>query len=228
MPESEQQNLKNYIAFMAKGNDKKLDPDTRAIALYNAAKILRFHGMELSGTQLAPDNFPGYYGIRKQNFNSCASDKSKKEKCSYNPALSEWTLCKEHFNALHDTDVNVFPGWNAPENHSTVPLAQRFHYRSKAAQLAYKAAQIAEDDDLRAVICCFGGNCLRIVSPHEADDFYKMLVNECKGSSLSKLADRERWFPVMCVPMNKEVKHPTPLQDLNAVKTLIREIFPSN
>ena len=226
LPVEHRKTLKQYLEFIRQSEEKNLSGNEKAIALYNAAKILRFHGMELSGTQLAPDNFPGYYGIRRQKFNSCASDKSKEEKCSYNPALSEWTLCKEHFNGLYYTDENVFPGWNAPENHSTVPLAQRFHYRSKAAQLAYKAAQIAEDDDLRAVICCFGGNCLRSVSPHEADDFYKMLVNECKGSLLSKLADKKRWFPVDDPIIMKEIKHPAPLADLNAVKSIIKTMFP--
>ena len=228
MPVEHKKNLKQYLEFIKQSEAKNISADEKAIALYNAAKILRFHGMELSGTQLEPDNFPGYYGIRKQNFNICASDKSKEEKCHYNPALSEWVLCKEHFDDLRFSEVNTFPGWNAPENHSTISATQRYHYRSKAAQLAYKAAQIAEDDDLRAVICFFGGNCLRAGAwYHEADDFYKMLVNECKKSQLSKLADKARWFPVDNPIIMKEIKHPTPLADLNAVKAIINKMFPN-
>lgn len=220
MPGSEQQNLKNYIAFMEKGNNRNLDPNTRAIALYNAAKILRYHGMELAGTQEAPDFFPGYFGSPLP-YDGC-------KECRFNKITGTWTLCREHWQWHRGDSTFAFPGFNAPHDYSTVPPSQRYHYRHKAAQLAMKAGRIAEDDDLRAVICIFGGNCMRKTSTPEADIFYKMLVNECKGSLLSKLADKQRWFPVTCVPMNKEVNHSTPLQDLNAVKTLIREIFPSN
>ena len=69
---------------------------------------------------------------------------------------------------------------------------------------------------------------MRKTSVPEADIFYKLLVNECKGSLLSKLADHDRWLPVTCVPMNKEVNHSTPLKNLDAAKAIIREIFPSN
>lgn len=215
LPEKELPNLKNYIAFMKKGNDKKLDADTRAIALYNAAKILRYHGMELAGTQEAPDFFPGYYG-NTLPYDSC-------DECRFNPLTSTWTLCDKHL--ARQQDIFTFPGFNAPKDHCTVPVTMRFHYRYRAAKLALDAGRIAKDDDLRAIIYIFGGNTLRHTSIPEADIFYKLLVNECKGSLLSKLADRERWFPVTCVPMNREVKHPTPLADMNAVKALIKTIF---
>lgn len=220
LPESEQQNLKNYIVFMAKGNDKKLDPDTRATALYNAAKILRYHGMELAGTQEAPDFFPGSYGTPLP-YDGC-------KECRFNKITGTWTLCREHWQWHRGDSTFTFPGFNAPKDHGTVPKSMRYHYRYRAAELALAAGRLAKDDDLRAVIYIFGGNCLRKTSTPEADIFYKMLVNECKGSLLSKLADRQRWFPVTCVPMNKEVNHSTPLAGMDAVKNLIREIFPAN
>lgn len=223
LPEQELPNLKNYIAFMEKGNDKKLDSNTRAIALYNAAKILRYHGMELAGTQLSPDNFPGGCGTGLP-YDSCAVSK-KEAKCHFNKFTGEWVMCDEHWKYHCGDRIFNFPGFNAPKNHSTVHPAQRYHYRYKAAQLAMKAGTIAADDDLRAVIYIFGGNCLRKTSLPEADIFYKMLVNECRGSLLSKLADKERWFPTTNTRMNKEVNHPTPIADLNAVKTLVKEVF---
>lgn len=218
LPENELPNLKNYIAFMEQCNNTKLDADSRAIALYNAAKILRYHGMELAGTQEAPDYFPGGYGTGLP-YDHC-------DNCRYNKFLGRWTLCREHM-ADHGNDSTMsFPGFNAPKDHRNIPQTQRYHYRYGAARLAMKAGNLAKDDDLRAIIYIFGGNCLRHTSVPEADIFYKMLVNECKKSLLSKLADHERWFPTANTTMNREVNHPTPLKDMAAVKALINEMFP--
>ena len=209
---------------MEKGNNIKLEANQRAIALYNAAKILRYHGMELAGTQEAPDFFPGGFGTGLP-YDSCALS-NKSARCQYNKLTGKWTLCEEHMIFYHDDDSFSFPGFNAPKDHRNIPATQRYHYRYQAARLALKAGNIAQDDDLRAIIYIFGGNCLRKTSLPEADIFYKMLVNECRGSLLSKLADRQRWFPTDCVRMNKEVNHSTPLKDMAAVKALIAEIFP--
>ena len=143
-----------------------------------------------------------------------------------NKFLGRWTLCREHM-ADHGNDSTMsFPGFNAPKDHRNIPQTQRYHYRYGAARLAMKAGNLAKDDDLRAIIYIFGGNCLRHTSVPEADIFYKMLVNECKKSLLSKLADHERWFPTANTTMNREVNHPTPLKDMAAVKALINEMFP--
>ena len=53
------QYLDQMNAYLAKSKDEKLSRDDRAIALLNAAKIMRFRGMELYGTQTAPDWYPG-------------------------------------------------------------------------------------------------------------------------------------------------------------------------
>ena len=219
LPQEELPNLKNYIAFMEKANNTRLDGNSRAIAIYNAAKILRYHGMELAGTQEAPDFFPGGLGgVTPDDY--CANSK-KEDRCRYNKFLGQWSLCEEHVR-WHRFRV---PGFNAPKDHCTVNPFQRYHYRHKAAQLAVKAGHLAQDDDLRAIIYIFGGNCMRKTSPVEADIFYKMLVNECRGSLLSKLADRQRWFPTDNKIMNKEVNHSTPLKDMAAVKSLIDSVF---
>ena len=223
LPEQEAANLKSYIDFMTKGNDKKLDANSRAIALYNAAKILRYHGMELAGTQEAPDFFPGGYGTGLPYDDCAVSDTPAR--CRYNALIGKWTLCREHISWHNNESTFSFPGFNAPKDHRNIPATQRYHYRYRAAQLALKAGNIAQDDDLRAIIYIFGGNCLRKTSLPEADIFYKMLVNECRGSLLSKLADKQRWFPTANAIMNKEVNHSTPLKDMAAVKALIAEIF---
>lgn len=53
--------LNKLNAYRAKSKDETLSRDDRAIALLNAAKIVRFRGMELYGTQTGPDGYPGSF-----------------------------------------------------------------------------------------------------------------------------------------------------------------------
>ena len=55
------QYLDQMNAYLAKSKDEKRSRDDRAIALLNAAKIMRFRGMELYGTKTAPDWYPGTF-----------------------------------------------------------------------------------------------------------------------------------------------------------------------
>ena len=50
--------MNSFIA-LSMSDDETLSRDDRAIALLNAAKIMRFRGMELFGTETGPDWYPG-------------------------------------------------------------------------------------------------------------------------------------------------------------------------
>ena len=218
MPEEFKGHLEQYLNYLAVGNNEKLSKDERAIALYNAAKILRYKGMELCGTETAPDNYRyhgnfGYYKIRQSR--NCSN-------CKYDKHLGTWTFCKEH------SDINDAwnPGFLAPKNYMTVPEYQRFHYRYLAAELALKAGELAQDQELRALIHLFGGECLRRTSYREAEIFYKRLVLRSRNTKLGKDADSERWFPYDVVPLRKEIHRIDPLPSLDAVKQLMKEAYP--
>ena len=212
MPAEYRDLVDRYRQFIARGADGSLSGDQRALALYNAAKIMRIRGMELAGTESAPDFYPGNYNcdgfaaIPGTTPGNCA-------KCRYEPGTGLWQFCEEHAQFFRD-DV---PGLLAVKTCDTVPRHRRFHYRYRAAELALRAGALAEDADLRALIYLFGGSCIKLDSPPEADIFYKKLVLECRGSRLSGIADELRWFPSFTMDIE-------PINSLEEVKKTVAAI----
>lgn len=218
MPDSYKVYLEQYLNFLAAGRNEKLGKNERAIALYNAAKIMRYRGMELCGTEDAPDFYvfdgdfaPGYV----RGYQDCYL-------CKYDLVFGSWTFCPKH---VQERTWN--PGLRAVKNYLTVPLHQRFHYRYLAAELALEAGELAEDQELRALIHLFGGECLRRTSAREADIFYKRLVLRSRKTKLAKAADRACWFPngPYSPILEKEICSVKPLKDLNQVKDLMKQAF---
>ena len=103
-----------------------------------------------------------------------------------------------------------------------VPRNQRFHYRYRAADLARQAADLAQDEDLRALANLFGGECLQIRTPRKADVFYKRLVRTSPNSALAQIADKLRWFP-NCPALKNELDSIEPCKTLDEVKALMRQ-----
>jgi tetratricopeptide (TPR) repeat protein len=72
----------------------------------------------------------------------------------------------------------------------------RFHYRYRAAELAWEAAtQMPDNTDETARILCEAGSWLKDRDPPAADRFYKALVRRCGDTPLGQEAERCRWFP---------------------------------
>ncbi|MBE6374223.1 MAG: hypothetical protein E7055_19430 [Lentisphaerae bacterium] len=220
LPEKFKEILDRYLAFIRASKDISKSGDEKALLLFNAAKIMRWYGMELCGTQGAPDDFPsGERGI-SADFEDCPY-------CKYDPETDQWTnICMKHRN-----DSEFTAGQSAEtQNHvyypdekrisPVVPRNQRFHYRYRAADLARQAADLAQDEDLRALANLFGGECLRLRTPRKADVFYKRLVRESPNSAIAKIADELRWFPA-CPALRNELGSAEPCKTLDEVKTLL-------
>lgn len=201
--EEQKKYLKEYLGYIEKSEDIKLTNDQRALALYNAAVIMRHKGLELCGSNIAPDNARWYgefsegyleyvHNVIPENYKpgDCFPIYSSCN-CFYEKSSGFWKFCnlhKEHFGAER------LPGLGAEIDFTKVPIHLRFHYRYRAAKLLLKAGDLAEDKNLNALINMFGGLCMKR-SPMEADVFYKRLVIKSKGTEWSEEADRIRWFP---------------------------------
>jgi tetratricopeptide (TPR) repeat protein len=145
----------------------------RAQALFEAGMITRTLGMELLGTELAPD-----WHLSGGN--------------------SEGSLTGE-YRALQHSEL--FPATSDEleryARHKADP-ERRFHYRYQAAFLGWEAAKLMENGtDETARILCTAGSWLKNTDPETADLFYKSLVRRCGTTSLGSAADRARWFPVL-------------------------------
>ena len=215
MPEYYQKQLNDYLKFIARGENKKLPAEQRALALYNAYKIMRINGMELCGTETEPDNFRYYgnYGVYS-DFKVC-------KKCSYKHKSGQWYLCGDHGRGVKN---GTLPGMGAKIDWKNIPEYWRFHYRYRAAKIALTAGELTKDPEFKALINYSAGSMLAKRSPQEADVFYKRLVNQSRGTQLAALADKKRWFPKNEV-LDQEQKNINPCQSLEEVRQLMKKAF---
>jgi hypothetical protein len=170
MPEIYKRFLSDYLKFIARGKDKKLSPDQRALAFYNAFKIMRLQGMTLCGTEMQPDNsrYGGRFGAGF-GFMACKKCSYKPgsgiwriceehrrvenrdgylglgfdvcpKKCSYDLDTDKWTLCSEH---AQEAAKGVLIGLEAWTDQTKIPDYWRFHYRYRAAKIALAAGKLA-------------------------------------------------------------------------------------
>jgi hypothetical protein len=163
--------LDEYIASIRAGHDAKLPAHERAEMLWSAAHIARRNGMELLGTELAPDGhldsggFPGIDVVGARQ--------------------------KDREKLLHPTREEL-----ARAASSGPQPDRRFHYRFIAADHAWAAAQLLPDgSDELAALLCEAGSWIKDRDPHAADRFYKALVARCPQTALGRTAIAKKWFP---------------------------------
>jgi hypothetical protein len=162
------------VAFLRDGWDENLEASKRAAALFQAALITRTNGMELLGTEVAPD---WHYHLGQYD---CGVDGEYRSTNALavvvRPSRDEMRR-----NTQHRPDPDV-----------------RFHYRYQAASLAWEAAKLMPDNnDQTAYILWKGGCFLKNRDPQTADRFYKALVRRNRKTALGAEADRQRWFPTL-------------------------------
>ena len=163
-----------YLAHLRQAHDVKQAALARGRAFMAAARIARHQGMELFGTELAPDAFihGGSYDIsprrREYGYNS---------KDPLGPSQLEQELVEKH------------------------PLPQqgrRYHYRYRAADLAWLGASLLPNDsEETAGMLCEAGSWLKNRDPAAADLFYKALVVRCPSTRLGAEAEALHWFPAL-------------------------------
>jgi tetratricopeptide (TPR) repeat protein len=159
------------VATLAEGWDETRYSAQRARALFAAAGIARTNGMELLGTEVAPDWF-----LHGGNFEYGVTAESRTNEHHQIVPASKDEL---HRASKHKADPEV-----------------RFHYRYQAAFLAWEAAKLMPDNsDETAFVLWQAGEWLKQRDPITADGFYKTLVRRCRQTEIGAEADRIRWFP---------------------------------
>ncbi|HSZ58798.1 MAG TPA: hypothetical protein VK797_24225 [Tepidisphaeraceae bacterium] len=163
--------LDQYIGAIRKGHDKTLAASARAESLWQAAQIARWSGMDLLGTELAPDGFEN--GGSFQNGTVPTARRESKDELL--PPLA---------------DELRRSAQSAPQP------ARRWHYRYTAADHAWAAALLMPSDtDVLASVLCEAGGWLKGQDPGAADRFYKALVTRCPHTELGRQAGKKKWFP---------------------------------
>jgi hypothetical protein len=168
---------------LAKGTDTNSPAEERAGALFDAALITQTNGMDLFGTETAPD-----WRIHDGYFEA---------------GVTAAMRTNQHPAALRPSEDELR---RAGES-AAVPEA-RFHYRFQAAALAWQAALLMPDNsDQTARVLCRAGSWIKNLDAQKADVFYKALVRRCRKTAIGGQADRMRWFPVL-----DEAGNPLPFQ----------------
>ena len=168
-------NYKTLLAELGAGSDTTLPAKLRAKNLFAAACITRTNGMELFGTEVEPD-WAIYGG--EYDFDATWQDRATNH-------------IQAKINVASTNEIERASSQNAdPE--------KRFHYRWRAAALAWEAAELMPDNsDETARVLCTGGTWLKNLDPQAADRFYKALVNRCRKTAIGDQADKMRWFPTL-------------------------------
>lgn len=163
--------LTEFTTQLQAGRDTSRPAVARGLSLARAAEILRHSGIRLQAAELEPD---GAYTDGM-----------------FPPGPSLLTSRKRAGGFSAPTDDEVV--------RAMVPAAlpnRRFHYRYRAADLAWEAAQLLPDNstELTELLIAAGG-WLKARDPQAADRFYKALVNRCPDTDAGREARRLRWFP---------------------------------
>jgi hypothetical protein len=193
---------KTLSSYIQNAEDKKLHPKTRAENYYEAGLLMREYGMEITGTELDPDwfVFNGAYSYDSSLENRFAILTEERKNIYYSPNYYQNTL--DEIAQRRERIKNKRGFWEGTKDEEKRVLAslpepaRRYHYRYKAADLMWKAAQLLPDNDqLKALALYKGGSYLKARYPEEADKFYKALVNTCGETALGREADELKWFP---------------------------------
>ncbi len=165
--------LDAYIRHQRVGHDAQAVRPPRAEALWKAACIARYAGMELMGTELDPD-----WAVYRGAFQEAALSTTRAKPdfaVQAKPSARELERAKQ----------------SAPTPNS------RYHYRALALDLAWRAAQLMPDESAQtAEVLCTAGGWLKDFDRIGADRFYKALVKRCgQTTELGQQADKLHWFP---------------------------------
>jgi hypothetical protein len=172
-PESLRPVFQAYVADVRTGFDLTKPAGDRGLAFWRAALAVHEHGMELLGTELEPD-----WAIWDGDFESSPAGDVRS-------------------GAMHLTGGiwAPTPAEMARLSEQAVPT-QRFHYRSRAAELAWWAAELLPNDtEETAKILNEAGGWQKNRDPQAAQRFYQALVIRCGNTALGRAAAQQRWFP---------------------------------
>lgn len=179
-----------YVAALKLGQNDRQPKDKRADALWRAAKIGRWLGMELFGAEDDPDWMIDDGQLEEEPYRERRVGAPPSRKASaeadnpnptpppvYVPPLSADEKRRVGRHAIH------------PE--------ERYHYRYLAADLAWKAAALmADQQEGTAQVLAAGGLWLESVGETKAADrFYIAILRRCNRTATGQKADKTGAIP---------------------------------
>lgn len=163
--------MKLLARSLDEGHDKKRSAAERSQALFRAACVTRYQGLQLLGTELDPDWF--VYEAQYEN-DSFTKARTAGKFTRLGPTEDERKRAKE----------------------STVKPGKRFHYRYRGMELAKEAADLLPDNTIeKARILATAGNWIEGRDPEAAKPFLDAILSCCGGTDIAARAKKVNAIP---------------------------------
>ncbi len=186
LPPEYAKRLASYLQALKDAGSASLPKEKRARAFFSAAWIARYQGMELMGTDGAPDGF-----LSEGNY---TEEDLSKERLG-----GAWIKTSYDNSGDHKKQLPLFlkpsPQEKARLTSQRIRPNVRFHYRVIAAALARRAAELLPDnsDELADVLNC-AGRWAQDRDQKMADDCFLTLKKRAPKTGVGKAAIAKRWF----------------------------------
>jgi hypothetical protein len=186
--------LAEYVKALDAGANEKLPKHERAQAWFKAAWLARYDGMEIMGTEGAPDGFSqgGDFEVpdlaKQQQTGFYESLDNTGEKMQRHPIVLKPS--KEELQRLSKTKTS-------PD--------LRFHYRVIAAALAARSADLLEDNtEELADVLNTAGLWVKDRDEKTGDRYYQILKARAPKTKIGQLALAKHWFVNETGPWSEE------------------------
>ena len=175
-----------YAQALARGNNRRVPATERGLALWDAAVEYRYHGIELFGTEAAPDWF-----VYEGNFEEDDPVPFRRGEIAIREDRYSDTAQVVPLPAILKESAVERARLNASE---PAPY-KRYHYRYRAASLAWDAAQLLPDNDPRtADLLNLAGRWMAPRAHDVGERFYRAIERRCANTDLGRRAIAAHWF----------------------------------
>ncbi len=192
--------LKKYVEAMKEGGDESRPKSERARAWFTAAWIARYDGMELMGTEEAPDGF------------------------FFDGDFEPLDLAKEQLAGAYTQEFYGPSGGTYSEQFKTVPITLkpsrtelqrleknqivpniRYHYRMIAGDLAVRAAELMPDNSEElADVLNTAGLWIKESDDKTGNRYYWLLEKRCPTTTIGSLVVSKHWFVDQSGPWSQQ------------------------
>ncbi len=187
LPPPYDQVLGKYAAALRGGRDKSRARRERARSLFTAAWLARHEGMELMGTEGAPDNF-------SEGGNFEASDLAQQLQ-SGTYQVTNYLQSGEPQVTTKKIALRLPPKGRSRLTNSEVEPNRRYHYRYLASALALRAASLLPNDSEElADVVNRAGLWVRNSNEKLGDRYYQVLERRAANTAIGRAALARHWF----------------------------------
>jgi hypothetical protein len=162
LPEKHRAALDDLSRSLAAGHDASRPAAERSQALFRAACLTRYHGLELLGTEIEPDW--AMVDARYEVTPLAARRKNSETYPLLGPTADERQRVRQH----------------------SVKPETRFHYRYRGMNLALEAAKLLPAGEERARLLATAGNWVEGVDPDGARPLYNAIQSCCANTDIAR------------------------------------------